>query len=85
MIALMILDALNHNTDLKSQHTIKPTQDELDFIHHIQHLQQTFDPYSEEQQLGADYARYNTTTNQNKQTSTTNSNESTHSSFPKQT
>jgi hypothetical protein len=60
MLALMLLDAFSQSNNLHNQHQIQPTTEELDFLQQIQHMNQPFDPYSTEQQMGADYAHYNT-------------------------
>jgi hypothetical protein len=71
MLALMLLDAFSQSNNLNNQHNVQPTTDELDFLQQIQHMNQTFDPYSAEQQIGADYAQYNTIdTNDNNEQNT---------------
>jgi hypothetical protein len=63
----MLLDAFSQSSNLHNQHKVQPTTDELDFIQQIQHMNQPFDPYSTEQQIGADYSHYNASnTNGNK-------------------
>ena len=59
MIASMLLDAFSQSNNLSNQHNIQPTIDEIDFLEQIQHMNQPFDPYSIEQQIGADYSHHN--------------------------